>query len=606
MALLFQVVALPVALHFASLSDLAGPRVGRAEIREACRQLLPEQCPQTNVEAAKQCKEFRTVCKRLAKTTKPCLQRVSHQDAEICQAAMALAQTATMATSANKALQEACAGLCHKESLRELVDSSIHLKVIKDLQQGHYAMPKIVEGRLEPARAYLDSVLDVYEAAVENALGRGCWFAHGFALLASIARVQLILLLVGLVQDLCSCLVWCLRKAVLRLLQPALELMGCAVGAFNAWRLPERLLEPSAVMVLPAEPAPMLSSTVRSRTRLALQAMASNVEPRTLARMGLKPSDVQRHAAELDHIQSKCFPMRAESAGWWLAREGVATESAEVEALALSIAPGLNMHDCIRFAGVVLPLPSVVLLVEHCQGNLKAPIQLPVIIGALGLCCTGMSGLLENQPQRWHPVLVQLLSAASAILGAACAMMDCEHVVLSTALLASVNVHAGSHVAGQRGRALLASSFAAFHLLGAACKAGHGSLGNVSLAELDWAFLSEKLLQTQASLGYLASATSILLLRGLPQSKRPTAATLMTAASLVLMTSAVALLLSSSTSGLVVALWWLASCEVLAAVFSNVSQALVLPEDCSVEHPKSDCLHRFLLPGWRRASRGGA
>jgi len=602
MALLFQVVALPVALHFASLSDLAGPRVGRAEIREACRQLLPEQCPQTDAEAAKQCKEFLTVCKRLAKTTKPCLQPFSHQDTEICQAAMALAQAATMATSANKALQEACAGLCHKASLRELVDSSIHLKVLKDLQQGHYVMPKIVEGRLEPARAYLDNVLDVYEAAVETALGRGCWFAHGFALLASIARVQLILLLVGLVQDLCSCLVWCLRKAVLRLLQPALELMGCAVGAFNAWRLPDRLLEPSAVMVLPAEPAPMLSSTVRRRTRLALQDMASNVEARTLARMGLKPLDVQRHAAELDHIQSKCFPMRAESDGWWLAREGVATESAEVEAAALSIAPGLNMYDCIRFAGVLLPLPSVVLLVEHCQGSLLAPIQLPVIIGAFGLCCTGISGLLENQPQRWHPVLVQLLSAAAAILGAACAMMDCEHVVLSTALLASVNVHASSHVAGQRGRALLASSFAAFHLLGAACKAGHGSLdgslGSVSLAELDWAFLSEKLLQTQASLGYLASATSILLLRGLPQSKRPTAATLMTAASLVLMTSAVALLLSSSTSGLAVALWWLVSCEVLAAVFSNVSQALVLPEDCSVEHPKADCR--------RRASCGGA
>eukprot|EP00931_Biecheleriopsis_adriatica_P122280 TRINITY_DN97283_c0_g1_i1.p1 TRINITY_DN97283_c0_g1~~TRINITY_DN97283_c0_g1_i1.p1 ORF type:complete len:607 (-),score=134.44 TRINITY_DN97283_c0_g1_i1:30-1850(-) len=606
MALLFQVFALPVAIHLASLSHVVSPHFWLADLREACRQLLSQHCS-SNKETSHKCAASQNSCRRLAKTSQAwtswsiCRAEQDGDDEEVCQLAQALSLATPM--KVQEAVRTASAGLCDAETLRKLADDSIHRNTLEDFANGRWRLlPLSHKGKLQPlesvARSWLRQLLEAHSAATEELLARGCCFAHGFALLSSMLRVQLIILAVGLLQDLISCIVFCMRKMLSRCLLPFSEAFSCALSCCPRRRLSDAAPLPDTM--LRAAPLPDLSGTVRQRTRAALEALAAALEVEgarsSLAGAAFRPEDIRRHAAELNFIQERCVPMRApmlhgsRQGAWWLAGEGAAAEPAEAEAIALAAVPRrLGLFDLARFCGVLLPLPCTVILAEQAVDEEC----LPKVLGLAGLSCAGLAGLLERQPQRWHPSLLHLLAMACAGLGGMCALLECEHVVLSAAILASLDLRSASQTKCRCKRVQLSASFAVGHLLVAAMTAPDwpSDFWEVLLSFLQGGpFCS-------AALGLLTATAALFLLRALPRIFQQTlsAACLMLAC--FLLPCALALLLQRRQFGIVAALWWITAWEALACCSSLDS--LMLPEAPKIQEP-------LLWKSWVRATSGGA
>jgi len=271
------------------------------------------------------------------------------------------------------------------------------------------------------------------------------------------------------------------------------------------------------------------------------------------------------------------------NSGWWLVGDGADAENVEMEEAVLNSWPReLQLFDVLRFCGVLLPLPSTILFAERLGGNRGAA----SLLGLFGLCCTGFAGLLERRAQRWHPFLLQLLSVACAALGAGCAIFDCELVVLSAALLASVDVRASALGCAKGTRTLLSSSFAVGHLIGATARAvGFGSRAS-GLAALTPLLYSDSP-EARSALGFLAGALAILLLRPLRQlfAVPCTAVACLLLSGMCLPLSAWLLLLPESVPGLPVALWWLAACEAASAALGSLGDRLPLLEELKALTP---------------------
>ncbi|CAJ1392974.1 unnamed protein product [Effrenium voratum] len=369
MALLFQVLVLPVALH---LNSLGGP-------------------------------DFVDL----------------HEDVSLCPATW----------------QAAGQRLCNKDALQRIADANIHRQAI----EGFLVQPWAFPGLESSTRALASAVITAYDMLVAWALDQGCLYAHGFALLVSALRVHFLILIAGVVQDICGCVLFCVRKTLLRMLAPLTEAFSLMAGLCSRSRR-ERPVVPRKV--LSVAPVPLNASAVRRRTRQALEALAESTQ--ALAKAGLTPEDMALHAAELHYAQERCHPMRESEHGEWWLPEGVQLE-----------VPRLRLSDSLRLLGLLLPLPCTVQLLEE---TLPIPLQGP-LLGACGIFCAAASGLLSEGHQAWPTALLALLRALLAALGA----WSASYAALSAALLASVDLRRLDH-RGRRSRAQLAAVFGAAHV----------------------------------------------------------------------------------------------------------------------------------------------
>ncbi|CAL1169059.1 unnamed protein product [Cladocopium goreaui] len=304
-------------------------------------------------------------------------------------------------------------------------------------------------------RALVHELLFIYDALLTQALEKGCLYGHAFALVVSMIRVHLLLLVAGLVQDLCGSLIVCIRKSVQRLLAPLTEAFYLLVGLFASARR-ERPVVPRKV--LSVSPISLNAAAIRHRTREALENLACNTAAReSLAKAGLQPEDVSFHAAELNHIQERCQPMRERGNGdWWLAEDGPVSMLAGQR--------DLRCSDSLRVLGVLLPLPCTVLLLEQILEGASMPLP-GALFGACGILCAASVGLLNGGYLAWPARLLTALRILLAILGAAAAEAKSEgYAVLSAALLASIDVRPLSPKRS-RGRAQLAAVFVALHVM---------------------------------------------------------------------------------------------------------------------------------------------
>ncbi|CAE8735267.1 unnamed protein product [Polarella glacialis] len=158
MSLVFQVVALPIALHLAMLSPLSTPEVPLADLREACRQLLvPLSCQwpaaATSAEQVGEnseefpeagCTALRASCRRLRREPQPCrnllaVKTSSREDAQICRLARALSAVGFV-NRPRRAAQETMSRLCDPDALRALADASIYRKELDELSNSEAAL----------------------------------------------------------------------------------------------------------------------------------------------------------------------------------------------------------------------------------------------------------------------------------------------------------------------------------------------------------------------------------------------------------------------------------------------------------------------------------
>eukprot|EP00933_Yihiella_yeosuensis_P018887 TRINITY_DN15391_c1_g2_i1.p1 TRINITY_DN15391_c1_g2~~TRINITY_DN15391_c1_g2_i1.p1 ORF type:complete len:611 (-),score=84.30 TRINITY_DN15391_c1_g2_i1:156-1904(-) len=535
------------------------------------------------------------------------------EEALLCKVAKSLSRsTETALLPGSIHLQAAFSGVCDRNALRYLADSSIHRTTLEDLANSELRFfpdgSSVFAHHVEAAaRSVLVQLLSAYDSARDHVLEHSsCWGAHGFALMLAVLRVHAILLIVGLLQDLVSCIVYLLSRTLSRILQPFGEVIGGIAGFLGIW-WPHSFQQeepPSEVSHIWASQSAPLCSSVRQRTREALEALANSVEAqqwalrrksslrrrmssewRAMTRIGLEPQDMRRHAAELEHIQERCVPMRDTRSGqdWWLAGDGVIAEIAETEASVLVAWPRrLRLSDLLRLCGVLVPLPASILLAERISGSH----EIAQMIGFCGLCCTAFAGLLERRPQRWHPALLRLLALSCCALGLACALFECNFVVLSAALLASVHfISTNGKSAGRR--ALPSSSFSVGHLVGSAVSTfGHPSLTSLSTmllsiqtGKLDIDFFrsqfiprdelpEERSARLRTTLGLLVGAVSILLLRVLRKASilpRTTLMCLIVSLGFLSLAAALLVLMPNGVLGLPFALWWLSACEVAGA-----------------------------------------
>jgi len=435
--------------------------------------------------------------------------------------------------------------LCNAESLRKLSDGNIHRVAVEEFLASNPGQLQIES----TFRALVHELLFIYDALLTQALEKGCLYGHAFALVVSMIRVHLLVLVAGLVQDLCGSLIVCIRKSVQRLLAPLTEAFYLLVGLFASARR-ERPVVPRKV--LSVSPISLNAAAIRRRTREALENLACNTAAReSLAKAGLQPEDVSFHAAELNHIQERCQPMRERGNGdWWLAEDGPVSMLAGQR--------DLRCSDSLRVLGVLLPLPCTVLLLEQILEGASMPLP-GALFGACGILCAASVGLLNGGYLAWPARLLTALRILLAILGAAAAEAKSEgYAVLSAALLASIDVRPLSPKRS-RGRAQLAAVFVALHVMTLSVQ-HWAQLENEAEARLAWKALRS---------GHFCDAKYGNLL-GLPIGALAILAVssrhhLLALVSSVIMIASTALLMHTGRSGLVAAMWWLAASEALSA-----------------------------------------
>ncbi|CAK0788121.1 unnamed protein product, partial [Prorocentrum cordatum] len=340
---------------------------------------------------------------------------------------------------------------CAPAALRDLADGAMQRAELggqlSALQQrlGHEVRP-------------LQEVLFMYDEARDAALQASCMKAHGFVLLTAFLRMQALLMVVGLVRDLVDCVALAARRCSARLMRPVLELLGCMAAAlFGLCRVCRGVLSSTGgpatgqqCLVSSREQDAWQGSTVwgpstaavRRRTRAHLEALADAAEssPAALAAIGLSSEDVRRHAAELQHIQENCTPMRTPGSrpSWWLAGEGNVGGAAEAEEEVLAAARRAGPAEMLMACAIVLSLPSTVLIVEVATGSF----DVACACGVVGVSCAAWAGLFDEGEHMCNASVLAVLSWACTVLGAAACLMDAGSVVASAALLATLRLRA--------------------------------------------------------------------------------------------------------------------------------------------------------------------
>eukprot|EP00434_Breviolum_minutum_P033935 symbB.v1.2.030028.t1/scaffold3341.1/size61037/2 len=442
---------------------------------------------------------------------------------------------------------EAVSYLCNAPSLRKLADSNIHRAAIEEYLAGSSPGQLQLESIL---RALVHELLFIYDAVLTRAFEKGCLYVHMFALMVSMLRVHLLLLVAGLVQDICISLFFCLRKGLQRLVAPLTEAFCLLAAAFASGRR-ERPVVPRKV--LSVSPISLNASAIRRKE--------------ALAKVGLQPEDVSFHAAELNHIQERCHPMRERQGDWWVAEE---------HGTALAVQRELRWSDSLRLMGVLLPLPCTVLLLEQILENPMLP---GALFGACGIFCAGAMGLLSGGCQAWPARLLTMLQILLATLGAAAVQTKDEgYPVLSAALLASIDLRPLSPTRF-RGRSQLAAVFIILHL--AALSMQGARLENQEA--WPWkAFRSGNFCDAKYAnlLGLPCGALAVMAV-----SSRKL--WLMLASSVAMMASA-ALLIHTGRSGLVAAMWWLAACEAVSASWQACPERTAIKVTSKAERKSRD------------------
>lgn len=441
--------------------------------------------------------------------------------------------------------------LCDAKLLRSLCDGNVHRDLIEDFLASQTWSPLGGQQLESTVRALVSEMLFIYDAAVTRALEKGCIYAHMLALLVSMLRVHILLLAVGLVQDICSSLIFCSRMCLQRLLAPLCEAWGLLDGLCRRVRRERPVVPRKMLSVLPVS---VNAAAVRRRTRAALEALATS---EALAKAGLQPEDVSCHAAELNYIQERCHPMREKEKGdWWLAEESLKTS--------LAVQRPVRCSDLLGILGILLPLPCTVLLAEELLAAQEVATRLPgALLGLSGLGCAASVGLLSGGPLAWPHRLLLFLQLLLAALGVATASSStaATYATFSAALLASVELRrVGSAVPWSlRRRQRLSGVFAVAFLAAAAL------LRWARLEEASEAWLAWKALRS----GHFCDAKYGPLL-GLPFGALSVLLTCFNGkgrcflASGVLLAISMVLLMHTGQAGLVAALWWLSFCEAVS------------------------------------------
>ncbi|CAJ1353490.1 unnamed protein product, partial [Effrenium voratum] len=197
--------------------------------------------------------------------------------------------------------------LCNKDALQRIADANIHRQAI----EGFLVQPWAFPGLESSTRALASAVITAYDMLVAWALDQGCLYAHGFALLVSALRVHFLILIAGVVQDICGCVLFCVRKTLLRMLAPLTEAFSLMAGLCSRSRR-ERPVVPRKV--LSVAPVPLNASAVRRRTRQALEALAESTQ--ALAKAGLTPEDDNENRVRFRFAISCGFGIDSGTGAW--------------------------------------------------------------------------------------------------------------------------------------------------------------------------------------------------------------------------------------------------------------------------------------------------
>lgn len=622
MRLLLQVIALPVALYLVSVSTLIGPTVTPQDVQAALEALNGPECPSSPVldfpqKRDQDRRDLHFTAQRLANLNRPCQNWATGwgtaeggenygagglggsgggakslpQETQLCRVALARVSSGTGSSSGP--FQASLLGvkdcLCGHTTVKELMDAAALRRSLEDLKN----VPLL--------GSVFRGVLTAYDHTRDSLLGHGyCAACHGLNILFSVLRVHLLLLAVGLAQDIVECFWYCGRRCLHRSVGPLMDLLSCAgclrwgtrAAASSGANVHAPVVFEEAYADVLGGQAPPLAAVVRRRTRAALEALAQTAmeagpTSKALSSLGLRPEDLHHHARVLSHIQEHCTPMATPGAStsWWLASWDSPAGVAEAEAAALGPEcwrRTLRRQDVFILLGLLLPLPSVLWLVEMLTGSGDASRLLAIA----GVLCAGHAGLLERRSLSVPWALLRFLSISCALLGAFVRLSDGGTPVLSAGLLALVELRptaafSASYATGRvrKGRAQLATDFALGYMAGAALQA----LQLRSLCEFPvlaaaaplqtprWAQQRTLALmsavaaapQARAVLGYAASFSALASLRyaGAWASAR---CRNWLALSFGLLLAAIYALLLEGSLGLPLAFWWLAACEVAA------------------------------------------